>query len=332
MKKIHAGITGLLLFIAFNSTNAQSAGIKLSKTFHIASPGGWDYLAVSGSKLYVSHGTQVNILDKSSGDSISIIPNTAGVHGIAFDNAGGKGYTSNGRSNNVSVFSLATNAVTGEIATGENPDAIMYDGFSKKVVTCNGRSKDLSVIDPATQKTVATIAVGGKPETAVSNEAGKWFVNIEDKNEIVEIDASGMKVLHHWPLAPAEGPTGLAFDKKTNRLFAGCDKLLVVMNAADGTITDKLAIGDGCDGVAFDDAKSYVYTSNGEGTMTVIKESSNGKCSVLENITTNRAARTIALDPATHAIYLPTADFEPLAAGERRPKMIPGSFQVLVLK
>lgn len=332
MKRINQLVAVLLLCTASNALNAQSSGIKVIKTFHIASAGGWDYLSVNGNKLYVSHGMQVNILDKKTGDSLGIITNTSGVHGIAFDEADGKGFTSNGRSNNLTVFNLATGSVTSEIAAGENPDAIMYDGFTKKIITCNGRSKDLSVIDPVTQKLVGTIAVGGKPETAVSNDAGKWFVNIEDKNEIVAIDAVTMKVINHWSLAPADGPTGLAFDKKTNRLFAGCDKLLVVMDAATGTITDKLPIGDGCDGVAFDPAKGYVYTSNGEGTMTVVKESADGKCSVLENITTKKGARTIAIDEATHAIYLPTANFEPLASGERRPKMIAGSFQILMLQ
>ena len=275
---------------------------------------------------------QVNILDKTSGDSLGLIPNTSGVHGIAFDVADGKGFTSNGRSNNVSVFNLQTNAITGEIATGENPDAIMYDDFSKKIVTCNGRSKDLTVIDPVTQKIVATIPVGGKPETAVSDDAGKWYVNIEDKNEIVVINVADMKLVSHWSLAPAEGPTGLAYDKKTKLLFAGCDKLLVVIKATDGTIAYKLPIGDGCDGVAFDAVKSCAYTSNGEGTMNVIKVAADGKCSIAETINTKKGARTIALDEATHTIYLPTADFEPLATGERRPKMIPGSFQVLVIK
>ena len=332
MKRINQLVALLLLCTACNALNAQSSGIKVIKTFHIASAGGWDYLSVNGNKLYVSHGTQVNILDKKTGDSLGVLTNTNGVHSIAFDEPDGKGFTSNGRSNNLTVFNLATGSITSEIAAGENPDAIMYDGFTKKIITCNGRSKDLSVIDPVTQKLVGTIPVGGKPETAVSNDAGKWFVNIEDKNEIVAIDAVTMKVLNHWSLAPADGPTGLAFDKKTNQLFAGCDKLLVVMDAATGTITDKLPIGDGCDGVAFDPAKGYVYTSNGEGTMTVVKESADGKCSVLENIATKRGARTIAIDEATHAIYLPTADFEPLAAGERRPKMIAGSFQVMMLQ
>ncbi len=210
---------------------AQKPGYKIVKTFHIASPGSWDYLAVNNNRLYVSHGTQVNILDKNSGDSLGVIDSTTGVHGIAFINSLNKGFTSNGRLNNVTVFDLKTDSVTGYIATGQNPDAIMYDEFSKKIYTCNGRSNDVSVIDPVSEKVVATIPVWGKPEIAVADGNGKLFVNIEDKNEVVEIDAKTNAVLNHWPLKGGEEPTGLAFDKTTNRLFAGCDKLLVVLDA-----------------------------------------------------------------------------------------------------
>ncbi|MCW3109016.1 MAG: YncE family protein [Segetibacter sp.] len=315
--------------------NSQSSHYKISKTFHIASAGGWDYLAVNGDKLYVSHGGQVNILDKKTGDSLGVIENTTGVHGIAFVPALNKGYTSNGRLNNVTVFDLKTDKVLGQIPTGQNPDAIMYDNYSKKIITCNGRSNDVTVIDPVTGKIVSTIAVGGKPETAVSDDAGKLFVNVEDKNEIVEIDTKTFKAESHWSIAPAEGPTGLAIDTKTHRLFAGCDKLLAIINSTDGKLVSKLPIGDGCDGVAFDPATKNVYTSNGEGTMTVIHESDANNFKVLENVKTKPRARTIALDTNTHKVYLPTAEFEPLASNAakgERPKMIPGTFQVLVIE
>lgn len=317
--------------VCFFSAGAQQSGYKLASTFHIASAGGWDYLAVSGNNLYVSHGTQVNILDKQSGDSVGVIPNTTGVHGIAFIPALNKGYTSNGRLNNVTVFELSTNKVLSQIATGQNPDAIMYDSYTKKIITCNGRSNDLSIIDPATEKVAATIPVGGKPETAVSDGAGKLFVNIEDKNEIVEVNLQSNKVEKRWPLAPAEGPTGLAYDKETKRLFAGCEKMLAVLDADNGKLIDKITIGDGCDGVAFDNSTKTIFTSNGEGTMTVIKEDAADKYEVIENVATKRGARTITIDKETHAIYLPTADLEPAVEG-KRPAMIPGSFQVLVFK
>ena len=324
------------LLVAGTATiaTAQPDKIHLLNTFHVKSDGGWDYLAVqpNSNKLFVSHGGQVNILDKTTGDSLGVISNTTGVHGIAFIPSLNKGYTSNGRLNNVTVFDLKTNGVLSQIATGENPDAIFYDEFSRKIITCNGRSKDLSVIDPVTEKVVATIAVGGKPETAVSNNQGKIFVNIEDKNEIVVVDITKNAVEKHWSILPGEAPTGLAYDAKTKMLFAGCgdNKLLMIINATNGTVADKIAIGAGCDGVVYDAAQQLIYTSNGEGTMTVVKQVADSKFETVATITTKKSARTIAVDEATHKIYLPAADLEAAPAGGGRPKMIAGTFQVLV--
>lgn len=312
---------------------AQVSGYRVTDSFHIASMGGWDYIAVNKNKLYVSHGTQVNILDKKTGDSLGVIPNTTGVHGIAFVNTLNKGYTSNGRLNNVTVFDLTTNKILNQIATGANPDAIFYDDYSKKIITCNGRSNSLSLIDPSTDKVVDTIALSGKPETAVSDGAGKVFVNIENKSAISEIDIRNIKVETTWSISPGESPSGLAIDRKTKRLFAGCDnKMLVVLNAENGTVVSTPAIGDGCDGTAFDPQLNYIYSSNGEGTLTIIKEISKDKFEVLENVPTKKGARTIALDLETHTVYLPAANFKPAENGERRPPMVPGSFQVLVVK
>jgi len=311
----------------------QKQDYKVVKTFHIASPGGWDYIAVNDGKLYVSHGTQVNILNEETGDSVGFIPNTLGVHGIAFDKTLNKGYTSNGRTNNVTAFDLKTNESLGQIATGQNPDAIMYEPFTKLIITCNGRSKNLSLIDPVQGKTIDSIDVGGKPETAVSDGNGKLFVNIEDKSEIVAVDLKSRKVLGHWPLKPAEGPTGLAYDKNTKRLFAGCDKLLAVMNAETGAVVLTIPIGDGCDGVAFDSKKKIIFTSNGEGTISVIREKDANKFELLGIVPTKRGARTITINETTGQLFLPTADFDPTKTNPNgRPMMIPGSFQVLVVQ
>lgn len=321
----------------FTATQAQS-GYSVTKTFHVASPGGWDYPAVhaASAKLYLSHGGQVNILNKTTGDSLGVILNTTGVHGIAFVDALGKGYTSNGRLNNVTVFDLKTDKIIGQVATGKNPDWVMYDPFSKKIITSNHTGGDLTVIDPVTDLVVATIPIiGNKLETVVSDNAGKLFVNAEDKNEIVAVDIMKYEVIAHWSLAPGEGPTGLAIDTKTKRLFTTCDKLLVVMDATNGKIIDKLPIGDGCDGAAFDPTTKLIFTSNGEGTVTVVKEISANEYKVIDNIPTKKGARTISLDEKTHALYLPTADYEVLPADapkNTRPKMIVGSFQVLVLE
>ncbi len=324
-------IATVLLLIATININAQD--IHLLNTFHIASEGRWDYIAIepNSNKLFVSHGNQVNILDKTTGDSLGIIPNTMGVHGIAFIPNLNKGYTSNGRGNNVTVFDLKTNAVQTQIVTGENPDAIFYEEFSKKIITCNGKSNDISIIDPATNTVVKTVKVGGRPETAVSNNSGKIFINIEDKNEIVVVDATSFEVLNHWSLEKNEGPSGLAIDTKTNRLFSTCSdsKTLVVMDAINGKIVTTVAIGNGCDGAAFDAKTKLIYTSNGDGTLTIIKEKKKDSYTKLATINTKKSARTIALDETTHRVYLPAADMEPVPNG--RPKMIAGSFQVLVL-
>lgn len=317
-----------------SSQAQQKTGFHILNTFHIASGGGWDYIEVGpvNDWLYVSHGGQVNVLNKKTGDSVAVIENTTGVHGIAFDVANAKGFTSNGRLNTVTVFDMNTNKVLAQIATGQNPDAIFYEPFSKKIITCNGRSKNLSIIDPVQNKTVDSVDVGGKPETAVSNGTGRLYVNIEDKNEIVEVDTKTFKVLNHWSIKPADGPTGLAYDKATKRLFAGCDKVLVVMDATNGKVIDTPAIGDGCDGVAFDPATKNIYTSNGEGTITVIHEDNADKFSVVENIATKRGARTIAIDKTTHILYLPTAEFEAADPNQKgRPKMKQGTFQVLAV-
>ncbi|HEV8083628.1 MAG TPA: YncE family protein [Chitinophagaceae bacterium] len=325
----------ICLTVAAIKTNvsAQASGYYMADSFHIASSGGWDYIAVNKNKLYVSHGTQVNILDKKTGDSLGIIPNTTGVHGIAFDNELNKGYTSNGRLNNVTVFDLTTNNVLTQIPTGNNPDAILFDDYSKRIITCNGRSNSLTVIDPATDKVLDTVALSGKPETAVSDGKGKVFVNIETKSSISEVDIGKYKVENTWSVAPGESPSGLAIDRKTGRLFAGCDnKMLIVLDVTSGKVIGTPAIGDGCDGTAFDPQLNYIYSSNGDGTLTIIKENSKDKFEVVENITTKRGARTIGLDSETHTVYLPTANFKPAEPGERRPPMVPGSFQVLVVK
>ncbi|MEI7587844.1 MAG: YncE family protein [Chitinophagia bacterium] len=324
----------LLIGICATSTMAQNKNFRVKQEFSIKSTGGWDYLSVNEDKLYVSHGSQVNILNKTTGDSISFIPNTTGIHGIAFDPIHKLGFTSNGRLNNVFAFDIHTNEVKATIATGENPDAIMYDPFSKTIITCNGRSKDLTFIDATTLQVIATVAVGGKPETAVSNEAGKIFVNVEDKNEIVVINAKTFLVEAHWSIAPIESPTGLAIDIATKRLFAGGEKLLGVINAETGKMVTTIAIGNGCDGVAFNNKTKLLFTSNGEGTMSIIKEEDANHFNLIENIPTLKSARTIALDESTNKIYLPAANFEPLPADAKpntRAKMIPGSFKILVV-
>jgi len=327
----HALIPLCSLVLVLSAAAQENSGYAVKKTFHIASPGGWDYIAVGpAGRLYVSHGGQVNVLDKNSGDSIGFIPNTTGVHGIAFIPSTGKGYTSNGRLNTVTVFDLKTLNVLSQISVGENPDAIMYEPFTKTIITCNGRSKDLSIIDPATEKVTATIPMGGKPETAVSNGKGMLYVNNEDKGEIIVVDLKAGKVIANWPLG-AEGPTGLDIDLATNRLFAGCDKTLVVVDAANGKVVEKIGIGNGCDGIGFDASLKLIFASCGEGVLSIVRENSADKYTALANVPTKRSARTLTVDQETHNVYLPAADLQPPTDPKARPQMVPGSFQVLVV-
>jgi YVTN family beta-propeller protein len=297
--------------------------MHLLNTFRLPGAGGWDYLAIQpgSDKLYVSHGAQVNVVNKTTGDSLGIIPGTTGVHGIAFVPNLNKGYTSNGRLNTLTVFDLQTLKVFGQLPVGQNPDAIMYDEFSKHLIVCNGRSNSISIIDPENDKVVGTVDVGGKPEEAVTNGAGTLYVNIEDKSEIVVIDLKSQRVLHRWALHPGVAPTGLAIDTKTNRLFSACSdsRQLMILDAGSGAIISKIPIGGGCDGVVFDETSHYIYASNGEGNITVVKQGDKDSYTKAGTIPTKKGARTIALDGTTHKLYLPTKDnnvFQVLVLGD----------------
>ncbi|TSD63315.1 YncE family protein [Inquilinus sp. KBS0705] len=335
-------LKGLLLCMVTlccaNAFAQKGTGLHIIKKHAIKGEGGWDYVTVDAAekKIYVSHGTQVNILSTVTGDSIGIIPNTNGVHGIALVKGLGKGYVSNGRDNTCLVFNLKTNAEITRIPVGTNPDAIFYDDFSKKVYTFNGRSKDASVIDPATDKLVATIPLGAKPETGVSDGKGKIFVNAETTNEVVVIDAKTYKVLNRYKILNGDEPSGLAIDRATNRLFIGCggNQTMVVMDATNGKNLAKFAIGD-CDGVAFDPALKLAYSSNGDGNVSVIKEVSANKFIFVENIATEKGARTIGIDELTHHLFLPTAQTQAVAPTADNahpwPKVVPGTFHVIEL-
>lgn len=322
----------VLLGCALLGTAQQKTGLHLLKVHKIESDGGWDYLSIDQKNglLYVSHGNQVNIINKNTSDSVGVIRNTQGVHGIAIANEFNKGYTSNGRMGSCTVFDLKTFAVIAQVNVGQNPDAIFFDSFSKKVFVFNGKSMDASVIDPKTDKLVATIPLCGKPETGVSDGKGKIYVNMEDTGEIICFDANTFKVLSRYKLKGGEEPSGLAIDKTTSRLFTVCsNKVMIVMEAGTGKELAVLPIGGGADGVVFDETTKTAYTSNGEGNITVVKELNAQRFEVQETIATKTGARTIALDTQTHHLFLPTADFEKAATANARPKRVPKTFQVL---
>ena len=338
-KQIKFGALALLAISSLltpASLIAQSkSGFKVLKKISIKSPGGWDYITVDGpgKKVYVSHGAQVNIMS-TNGDSLGVITGTKGVHGIALAKSLNKGYTSNGADNSITVFDLTTYKTITTIPAGTNPDAIFYDPYSKKVYAFNGRSKDATVVDATTDKVVATIPLGGKPETGVSDEKGKIFVNSETTNEIVVLDAKTDKEIHRYKIEKGDEPSGLAIDVATHRLFIGCggNKTMVVMDGDNGKNLANIPIG-GCDGVAFDPILKQAYSSNGEGTMSVIKEVNANKFELVEDVPTERSARTIGIDVVTHHLFLPAAEMTPVAptaeAPHPRPKMVPGSFHIV---
>ena len=332
----------LLAFASFLAiTAAQAApvtGYKLDKSYVLGGDGGWDYLAFDtvGHRLFLSRATRVMVVDPDSGKLLTEIPGTTGIHGIALAQDLGKGFTSNGGENTVTVFDLKTLKETAKVAvTGQNPDAIVYEPVTKRVFTLNGRSGDSTVIDAASGKVVATIPLDGKPEFAVAYGKGKVYVNIEDKSELSEIDAASAKVLKTWSLAPCQEPSGLAMDPAHRRLFSGCDnKLMAVSDPDAGKVVTTLPIGDGVDANGFDPDTQLAFSSNGEGSLSVVHEEGPDTYKVIQTAPTRKFARTMALDPATHKVYLVTADVkvEPAPEGQRPKRtVLPGSFTVLVM-
>jgi DNA-binding beta-propeller fold protein YncE len=318
---------------------AASSGYRVIDTLRLGGDGGWDYLTFdpASRRLFVSHGTHVMVVDADTKVAVGDIPDTPGVHGIAIASDLGRGFISNGRGATATIFDLKTLGRIGEVKTGENPDAILYDRASGRVFTFNGRSGDATAFDAAHGTVTGTIPLGGKPEFAVADGKGRVYVNIEDKSEIVALDAKALQVKSRWPLEPCEEPSGLAFDSEHGRLFTVCrNRLMAVVDATTGRVVTTLPIGSGVDGVAYDPATGLVFASNGEGTLTLVHEDSPDSFRVVENVPTQAGARTLALDPKTHRIFLSTAQLGPRPAPTAevprpRPSIVPGSFVVLVV-
>jgi DNA-binding beta-propeller fold protein YncE len=319
---------------------AGPSGYHVAKSYKVGGEGGWDYLTVDSKarRVYISRGTHVMVVDADTGAVVGDIPNTNGVHGIAIAPEFDKGFISDGRDNNISIFDLKSLKILGTAVTGKNPDAIIYDPASKRVFSFNGTSKDATAVDARTNNVAGTIALGGKPEAAVADGKGHIFVNIEDTSEIAEFDANKLTIDKRWKISPGDGPSGLGMDLKTRRLFSVCgNKMMVVSNADSGQVVTTVPIGAGSDGATFDPGTAYAFSTNGgDGTLTVVHEDSPDKYSVVENVPTLRRARTIALDEKTHSIYTITAEFgqAPAPTTEQpRPRapMLPGSFTLLVV-
>ena len=319
----------MICFISVN-VSAQKPEYRIAKTIQLSGDGGWDYLSVDevNQKLFISHGSQVNVVDLKTSAEIAVVPETNGVHGIAIANDLNKAFISCGKDSSVSVIDLTSFKLLSKVqGTGKNPDCILYDQFSKKLFTFNGRSSNSTVIDANTLKVIATIPLAGKPEFAQTDGKGKIFVNIEDKSSLAIINAATLKVDKMWSIAPGEEPSGLAFDQLNNRLFSVCgNKLMVVSDAVSGKVVTTCPIGDGCDGVAFDSATKRIFASNGEGTMTVIQQVSADQYKVLETLPTQAGARTITVNKTTHHIYVSGGEY---GEGTGRRPVKPNTFKVL---
>ena len=312
---------------------AHAAEYRLSKTIPVGGDGGWDCLSVDSAahRLYVSHATRVVVIDTDAEKVVGEITNTLGVHGIAVAPELNRAFVSCGKENKVAVVDLQTLQTLSKIGAGKNPDIIIYEPKRQEVYCFNGKSQDATVIDAKSGQVVATVPLGGKPEFArADSAAGRVFVNVEDKNEIAAIDTATHAVVAHWPIAPGESASGLGFDAQNHRLFAACDnKLMVMLDGTTGKVLASVPIGDSVDGCEFDAASQLAFAPCGEGAAT-IAHADGDKLTTVQTLKTARGARTMTVDPATHKIYLPAADYPAGTEGERRPKMIPGSFRILV--
>jgi DNA-binding beta-propeller fold protein YncE len=327
-----------IAFLLSISTSISQAQFQLIKKTVIGGEGGWDYLSVDSEnrRLYVSHSTKVEVLNVDTHEKIGEIPNLQGVHGVIAVPKTGRGITTNGRSNTVTIFDLKTLKPIVELPTGKNPDALLYDEFSKRVFIFNHSDVTTTAIDIEAGKVVGTIDLGGTAlEAGATDEKGTIFVNLEDAHEIVSFDAKTLVVKNRWKIAPGEEPTGLALDTKTKRLFSVCHNgWMMVVDSEKGNVVAQVPIGKRVDGVVFDPKSKLAFSSNGEGTITVVQEVSANEFKVIETIKTEVGARTIAIDLKTHHVFVSTAQYgeTPAATAEvpnPRPKVVPGTFMVL---
>jgi DNA-binding beta-propeller fold protein YncE len=343
--KLGIAVTPALLLLALvPPVGAQDPSARYEKVrkIEIGGEGGWDFLEVDAAnrKLYVTRGTRVVVVDLDSEKVVGEIADTPGVHGVAFVPDLGRGFTSNGGDSTATVFDTKTLKTLGKVKANGRPDIIYFEPVSRRVFTFNHGTNDTTAIDPAEMKAVGTLPLGGVPELAVSDAKGHVFVNLENTSEIVEFDAPSLKILKRYSLAPGEEPTGLAFDPKQRKLFSTCaNRKLVVMDADSGKVNQTLEIGPGPDGCIFDAETGLVFSPNGgDGTLTIIREQSPGRYEIARTVKTQVSAKTIAMDPKTHRLYLSAATPAPAPADKGAAKKkggrrgyVPGSFVVLVV-
>jgi len=329
----------LVVTTALRGAVAADSSYKLLQEIPIGGEGGWDILNIDSAahRLYLSHATKVIVVDTEKNGIVGEITDTPGVHAFVTVPELERGFSSNGRENKSSVVDLKTLQTISKIDVGEGPDAVAYDAKRGEVYVFNNKGKSATVINAKDSKVLTTIQLGGAPEfPAVDSAAGRVYVNLEDTSETVAIGTAKHEVVARWPLAPGEEPTGLALDAEHHRLFATChNKMMVMLDAESGKVISNVPIGSGVDGCAFDDATHLAFASCGEGVTTIAKEESGDKLTVVQTLPTQRGARTIALDPQTHRIYLPTAEFGPPpspspGASPGRPSIVPNTMKLLV--
>jgi len=349
MPKLRALIMGSigagLLMATYAGMSAEpapaAARLKVLQRWNLGGDGGWDYLTLDSAarRLFLSRGTRVDVVDTGSGKIVGTIADTKGVHGIALAENLRRGYTSNGKADTVTMFDLDTLKVIKEAAvSGHNPDAILYDASTRHLFTFNGRSKNVTVLDADNLSVIATLPVPDKPEFAVDDAEGRIYVNIEsDAGQMVVIDSRKLTIQATWPLPGCASPSGLAIDKAHHRLFSVCDdNVMAITDAATGRQVARVKIGEGPDAAAFDAQRGLVYSSNGDGTLTVVRQESPDRYRVAESVETKVGARTMALDASSGRVYLVSADFGMLPAAtpaqpHPRPAPLPGTFTVLVV-
>ena len=324
----------LLLALVPCAFAADPANYKEVAQIPIGGEGGWDILTIDDAarRLYLSHATKVVVVDIEANKVVGEIADTPGVHAFVAVPELNRGFSTNGKENKSSVVDLKTLTTVSKVDVGENPDAIAYEPKSGEVYVFNAKGNSASVIDAKTAKVVATISLGGAPEfPAVDSAAGRIYINLEDKSEVAVIDTAKHQVVAHWPLAPGEEPSGIALDAAHHRLFSTChNHMMTMLDTETGKVVGNVPIGTGVDGCAFDDASQLAFASCGEGVTTIAKETSPNELSVVQTLQTQRGARTIALDPTTHRIYLPTAEFGPAPSPGARPAILPNTMKLLV--
>ena len=330
----------LTLFAGGGAVPAAAQSYHVARTFPLGGDGGWDYIALdtAGHRLFIARQDRIMVVSEDSGRVLGEIPGLNRAHGVAFDYASGHGFATSGADSAVTMFDLRTLAVLGRTTAAVDDDAVLYDPATRHVFTMNGDAGSSSVIDPVTGRRIGTVDLGGKPEFGVSAGDGKLYANIEDKNEVVEVDAAAMRVVRRWSIAPCEAPTGLAIDRAHHRLFSVCRSgVMAVSDAAAGRLVTTVPIGRGVDAARFDPGTQLAFASNGDGTLTVVHEDAPDRYSVVATVPTKQGARTMEIDLATHRVFTVSADFGPAPAptAERprpRPPVLPGTFALLVLE